>query len=221
MTHSLTSAASHDRMTHSVTPTLGCGMAKTRWQSENTEAQSRQYVERFARLESRGVDLHGEARMVDALLAPGSTVLDAGCGTARLGAELARRGHRVTAVDLDPVFVEAAREHTEITVHQADLTELDLRERFDAVVAAGNVMVFMESGSERTALRRILDHLGPGGVFVAGFATDRAYTVGQFDDDLGAVGFRVEHRFATWDLRPWHSAADWAVTVARTPQLLA
>ncbi|AYJ50670.1 class I SAM-dependent methyltransferase [Rhodococcus sp. P1Y] len=196
-------------------------MAPTRWQNENTEAQSREYVERFARLESRGVDLHGEARMVDALLAPGSTVLDAGCGTARLGAELARRGHRVTAVDLDPVFVEAARAHTQITVHQADLTGLDLGERFDAVIAAGNVMVFMEPGTERTALERIAAHVKPGGVFVAGFATDRAYTVEQFDDHLDAVGLGVEHRFSTWDLRPWRQGADWAVTVARAPELLA
>ena len=196
-------------------------MAPTRWQSENTEAQSQSYVERFARLESRGVDLHGEARMVDALLTPGSAVLDAGCGTARLGAELARRGHQVTAVDLDPVFVEAARQHTSISVHRADLTEFDLGTSFDAIVAAGNVMVFMEPGTERSALTRIVAHLRPGGLFVAGFATDRDYTVHRFDDDLAAVGLGVEHRFATWDLRPWHDGADWAVTVARAPQLVA
>ncbi|MDJ0395704.1 class I SAM-dependent methyltransferase [Rhodococcus sp. G-MC3] len=196
-------------------------MAPTRWQSENTEAQSRKYIDRFARLESHGVDLHGEARMVDALLAPGSTVLDAGCGTARLGAELARRGHSVTAVDLDPVFVEAARQHENLTVHQADLTQLDLGQKFDAVVAAGNVMVFMTPGTERSALERIASHLSPGGVFVAGFATDRQYTTEMFDGDLVSVGLRTEHRFSTWDLRPWHPSADWAVTVARAPALLA
>nr|WP_296775194.1 class I SAM-dependent methyltransferase [Rhodococcus sp. (in: high G+C Gram-positive bacteria)] len=196
-------------------------MAPTRWQSENTEAQSRKYVERFARLESRGVDLHGEARMVDALLAPVSTVLDAGCGTARLGAELARRGHSVTAVDLDPVFVEAARLHENITVRCADLTTLDLGQMFDAVIAAGNVMVFMTPGTEQSALERMTAHLSPGGVFVAGFATDRQYTTEMFDDDLAAVGLRTEHRFSTWDLRPWHTDADWAVTVARAPGLLA
>jgi 2-polyprenyl-3-methyl-5-hydroxy-6-metoxy-1,4-benzoquinol methylase len=196
-------------------------MSPTRWQSENSEAQSRQYVERFARLEARGVDLHGEARMVDALIAPGSTVLDAGCGTARLGAELARRGHRVTAVDLDPVFVEVARRNTDLAVHQADLTTLDLGQQFDVVVAAGNVMVFMTPGTERSALERIVAHLAPGAAFVAGFATDRPYTVDEFDGDLEAVGLSVEQRFSTWDLRPWRADADWAVTVARAPSLLA
>lgn len=196
-------------------------MAPTRWQNENTQDQSRQYVQRFERLESRGVDLHGEARMVDALVAPESRILDAGCGTARLGAELDRRGHTVTAVDLDPVFVDAARAHKNLTVHLADLTELDLGHTFDAVVAAGNVMVFMTPGTERTALTRMAAHLAPTGVFVAGFATDREYTLDTFDDDLAAVGLRVEHRFATWDLRPWRDDADWAVTVARRAQLLA
>ncbi|WP_245819974.1 class I SAM-dependent DNA methyltransferase [Rhodococcoides yunnanense] len=196
-------------------------MAPTRWQSENTEDQSRHYVRRFDRLAAQGVDLHGEARMVDALLTPGSTVLDAGCGTARLGAELDRRGHTVTAVDLDPVFVDAARQHVNLTVHLADLTTLDLGRTFDAVVAAGNVMVFMTPGTEPSAVKRIAAHLTPTGVFVAGFATDRPYTVEQFDDDLAAAGLRVEHRFATWDLRPWRDDADWAVTVARRAQLLA
>lgn len=190
-------------------------MAPTRWQTENSEAQSRQYVERFAQLERRGADLHGEARFVDALLARESTVLDAGCGTARLGAELARRGHVVTAVDLDPVFVEAARKHLELTVHRADLTEFDLGRQFDAVVAAGNVMVFMTPGTERTALSKMASHLSPGGLFVAGFATDRQYTLDRFDEDLTSTGLQVEHRFSTWDLRPWRTGADWAVTVAR------
>ncbi len=193
-------------------------MVPTRWQTENSELQSRRYVERFAQLERRGTDLHGEARFVDALLARGSEVLDAGCGTARLGAELARRGHVVTAVDLDPVFVEAAREHRELTVHRADLTELDLGTQFDAVVAAGNVMVFMTPGTERTALEKMAAHIVPGGLFVAGFATDRQYTVGMFDEDLTSVGLTVEHRFSTWDLRPWRANADWAVTVARAAE---
>ena len=32
---------------------------------------------------------------------------------------------------------------------------------------------------------------------------------------MAAAGLRVEHRFATWDLRAWHDDADFAVTVAR------
>jgi hypothetical protein len=39
--------------------------------------------------------------------------------------------------------------------------------------------------------------------------------VPALDADCAAVGLVVEHRFATWDLRPWHDDAPWAVTVLR------
>ncbi|MGF7121222.1 class I SAM-dependent methyltransferase [Rhodococcus sp. AG1013] len=193
-------------------------MADTRWQRERSASDSRQYIERFAQLEAEGTDLHGEARAVDAMLPRGSRVLDAGCGTGRLGAELARRGHRVTAVDLDPILVAEARKHSELTVHEADLATLDLPgERFDAVVAAGNVLIFVARGTERRVVQRLADHLVPGGILVTGFATDYEYTVDEFDADLAAAGLVREHRFATWDLRPWRDGAGWAVTVARKP----
>ena len=154
--------------------------------------------------------------MLDAVIAPGSRVLDAGCGTGRVGVELAKRGHHVTAVDLDPVLVEAARAHPELTVHRADLAELDLPgEVFDAIIAAGNVLIFLEPGTERTVLQRFTAHLADGGVLVTGFATDYRYTVRDFDADLEAAGLVLEQRFATWDLRPWRADATWAVTVAR------
>lgn len=188
-------------------------MAPTRWQ--RSAAASRRYVERFDRLERDGVDLHGEARLIDAVLPRGADVLDAGCGTGRVGAELARRGHRVTAVDLDPVLVAQARAHSNLVVHQADLATLDLGTDFDAVAMAGNVMVFLEPGTERRVVANVARHLRPDGVFVAGFATDRDYRVEQFHDDLRAAGFTVETTLSTWDLRPWHDGADWAVTIAR------
>ncbi|MGW0041214.1 class I SAM-dependent methyltransferase [Rhodococcus sp. NPDC003348] len=190
----------------------------TRWQDERGVEGARDYVRRFEELAASGVDLHGEARAVDALIAPNSRVLDAGCGTGRVGAELARRGHRVTAVDLDPVLLDAARATGVLTVVQADLAELDLPgPGFDAVVVAGNVMIFLAPGTEAAVCRRLADQLAPGGVLVAGFATDYRYSVDDFDADLAAAGLVHEHRFATWDLRPWRPDAGWAVTVARKP----
>ena len=55
------------------------------------------YDDRFDRLASAGVDVHGEAALVDSY-GPGS-VLDAGCGTGRVAIELSRRGHPVVGVD--------------------------------------------------------------------------------------------------------------------------
>ena len=82
---------------------------------------------------------------------------------------------------------------------------------------AGNVMVFLTPGSEPTVLAQLAAAVRPDGVIVAGFATDRAYRVADFDRDSAGVGLLLEHRFATWDLRAWHDDADWAVSVLRRP----
>ena len=57
--------------------------------------------------------------------------------------------------------------------------------------------------------------LAPGGAAVLGFATDRDYTTDQLDLDAASVGWRLVHRFATWQLDPWTDDADWAVSVFR------
>jgi hypothetical protein len=36
-----------------------------------------------------------------------------------------------------------------------------------------------------------------------------------FDRAVTEAGLRLEHRFATWDLRAWHDDADFAVSVLR------
>ncbi|MER5337818.1 class I SAM-dependent methyltransferase [Micromonospora sp. NPDC002717] len=195
----------------------------TRWVTETGPEHSQWYIDRFRRLAAEGADLAGEARLVDALVAPGSRILDAGCGTGRVGAELAARGHAVVGVDADPALVEAASaDHPGPRWLVADLAELDLAaagepEPFDAVVVAGNVLAFVAPGTERDVLRRIAAHLRPDGVVAVGFGTDRGYPLTDFDADAVAAGLRLEHRFATWDLRPWRDDADFAVTVLRRP----
>ncbi len=86
------------------------------------------------------------------------------------------------------------------------------------IVLAGNVMVYLAPGTERQVLRVLAGLLVPGGRLVTGFATDRDYRVADLDRDAGAVGLRMEHRFATWHLDPWFTGADWAVTVLARPE---
>ena len=98
-----------------------------------------------------------------------------------------------------------------------DLAQLDLgdEEPFAGAVLAGNVMVFLAPGTEVEVLRRVAAHVVPDGFVVTGFHTDRELRLDAFDDAVAASGLRVEHRFATWDLRAWHGEADFAVTVLR------
>ncbi|MFJ1542775.1 class I SAM-dependent methyltransferase [Micromonospora chalcea] len=195
----------------------------TRWVTDTKPGHSQWYVDRFRQLAAEGADLSGEARLLDALVPPGARVLDAGCGTGRVAAALAARGHDVVGVDADPTLVEAARaDHPGPRFLVADLTELDLAaqgepEPFDAAVLAGNVMVFVAPGTERDVLARVAAHVRPDGLVVVGFGTDRGYPVADLDADAVAAGLRPEHRFATWDLRPWRDDADFAVSVLRRP----
>ncbi|MFC4147890.1 class I SAM-dependent methyltransferase [Micromonospora mangrovi] len=199
-------------------------MAKpTRWVTETKPGHSQWYIDRFRRLAAEGADLAGEARLLDALVAPGARILDAGCGTGRVAAELAARGHRVVGVDADPALVDAARaDHPGPRWLVGDLAELDLAaqgeaEPFDAAVVAGNVMAFVAPGTERSVLTRVAAHVRPDGLVVVGFGTDRGYPLPDFDADAVVAGLRLEHRFATWDLRPWRDDADFAVSVLRRP----
>jgi trans-aconitate methyltransferase len=170
---------------------------------------------------AEGADLGGEARLLDAMLPPASRVLDGGCGPGRLGAVLHERGHTVVGVDADPALIEAARiDHPGPTWLVADLSELDLPalgepEPFAGAVLAGNVMVFLAPGTEAEVLRRVAAHVVPDGFVVVGFHTNRELSLAAFDAAVAEAGLRIEHRFATWDLRAWHQEADFAVTVLR------
>lgn len=192
-------------------------MAKpTRWLSETKEGHSQWYIERFRKLAADGADLAGEARLVDAMLPRGARVLDAGSGTGRISAALHERGHTVVGVDVDSALIEAARtDYPGPRYLVGDLSELDLGETFDGAVLAGNVMVFVAPGTETEVLRRVGAHVVPDGFVVAGFHTNRHLALADFDRYVDDAGLRLEHRFATWDLRAWHDDADFAVSVLR------
>lgn len=209
----MTSTSSHQ-------PTGAMGAA-TRWVTETSDEHSQWYIQRFRRMADDGVDLGGEARFMDAMAAPGSRILDAGCGPGRVGGRLHERGHRVVGVDVDPELIAAAvADHPGPQWVVADLAVLDLpavgiAEPFDAAVLAGNVLAFVAAGTEGDVLRRIAAHLVPGGFVVIGLGTDRGYPVERLDEDAAAAGLVLEHRFATWDLLPWRDDAGFAVSVLR------
>ncbi|HRW19792.1 MAG TPA: methyltransferase domain-containing protein [Dermatophilaceae bacterium] len=193
------------------------------WQRklQTSPGHSDWYVERFRTLARDGVDIVGEARTVDAMLARGSRVLDAGCGPGRVGAHLHAAGHTVVGIDGDPVLIAAAQaDHPGPTWLVGDLAELDLPARgipepFDAVVAAGNVMPFLAPTTRREVLHRLARHLAPQGRLVAGFGTDRDYPVPDFLADAAAAGLTPDLLLATWELHPYTPDSDFVVAVLR------
>lgn len=190
------------------------------WQSTDS-ARGDEYDSRWVALSERGENIHGEADLVESLLteAGGRTVLDAGCGTGRVAIELARRGFTVTGVDADPEMLDTARAKApELCWHEADLadkTAAALPEKVDAVLLAGNVMIFLDPGTEAGVLANLAARLRPGGLLVAGFAVrpDRL-PLARYDALAAAAGLEPVARWATWDRQPFEGG-DYAVTVHR------
>jgi len=183
-------------------------------------ARGDEYDEQWRRLAAAGHEIHGEADLVDGLLGDtGGAVLDAGCGTGRVAIELARRGYEMVGVDLDPRMLATARAKApELDWVEADLDGLDLgpaRRNFAAVVAAGNVMIFVDPGSEARVVASLGRHLAPGGLLIAGFQLSAGrLDLEAYDACAQAAGLGLEHRWATWDRKPFRGG-DYAVSVRR------
>ena len=191
------------------------------WEAKNRAepGHSARYVARFAALRADGVDVDGEARMADALLTRSGRILDAGCGMGRIGGELARRGHRVVGVDLDPELVAAARkDHPDVDWRLGDLGTLSLPgETFDLIVCAGNVLTFLIPGTAPAVLAHFREHLAQDGRVVVGFGAGRGYDFADFFRDVQGAGLRVSGSFSTWQLHPFAEESDFLVALLDHP----
>lgn len=151
---------------------------------------------------------------MDSLLGGSGRILDAGCGTGRVAVELARRGFAVAGVDIDDEMISGARgKAPDLAWHQLDLATFDLRETFDAVVMAGNVLLFTAPGTEAAVVARCAAHLSSGGALVAGFQLrGGGYGLDRYDADCTAAGLSLSERYSTWERGAW-SGGDYAVSV--------
>ncbi len=215
-------------------------------------SHSRRYAQRWEQFAAQGRDIDGEARLIDAMAPRTARILDAGCGQGRLGGYLAGRGHEVVGVDIDPYLISVARNRQpggtwlvgdlaglgEVLSNAADQELSDAHPTgthpsgdFDLIVAAGNVLTFVDPADRIAVLEGFRDALagaagnpgdegnaaeggvGEQGRAVLGFGAGRGWDFDQFERDAAAAGLRVLQRFGTWDLRPFDPAGGFLVAV--------
>jgi SAM-dependent methyltransferase len=100
-------------------------------------------------------------------------VLDVGCGVGRWSRRLARRGAHVTGIDLSPTMISEAKRRAasegvagRCRFETQDLSALDAGDTFDLIVGVTVLQHILDRNALREAVRRMKDHLAPGGRMV-------------------------------------------------------
>ncbi|MFT7836877.1 class I SAM-dependent methyltransferase [Saccharothrix sp. BKS2] len=175
-------------------------------------------------------------------LAPGSLVLDVPCGSGRHSLELARRGHRVTGVDLSAEAIGHARRAAvglDVEFVHADMRDVPRDSGFDAVVCLGNSFGYLEPDGLREFAAALGGAVRPGGGLVVDFAsaaesilpgyraeprtmrTGDITTVATSEYDVAGSRVLSRYRFSRGDEQLDVTAIHHVYTVAQIIDLLA
>ena len=176
--------------------------------------------------ESRSVDMSPLYERFLALLPPGATILDAGCGSGRDTRAFLEQGYRLVACDASPAIAAMATGYTGIPVAVQRFQELTYHRRFDGIWACASLLhVPMEELP--AVLVRLFRSLKPGGILYASFkygqgerGRDGRWFTDMDEEGLsaliGQIGLFTE--VATWvtgDRRPGRSGERWLNTLLR------
>jgi SAM-dependent methyltransferase len=114
-----------------------------------------------------------EADFVQKVLgvAPPARLLDVPCGGGRHSLALAARGYDLTAVDISPTFLEAARSKANpgpgrVTWEERDMRDLPWPGSFDGAFSMGNSFGYYDDAGNEAFIRAVARALKPGARFV-------------------------------------------------------
>ncbi len=114
---------------------------------------------------------NAEARfMIENLnLRKGSRLLDCPCGIGRFSLLFARKGIKVTAVDITQSYLDELQKKSDraglrIDIHRADMRRIHFKKEFDAVANVWTSFGFFEKEADNVlVLKKLFDALKPGG----------------------------------------------------------
>ena len=101
---------------------------------------------------------------IDSAIGPSCAVLELGCGAGRISRELARRGHRVVAVDQSSAMLTRLDGVVGVETVRGDIGTLELGRVFGGVVLPSYLVNHPSRGAEYLLAGR--RHLAPGGAVV-------------------------------------------------------
>lgn len=173
----------------------------------------------------------------------GRKILDVACGVGRHSIPLARRGYRVTGVDLSTACLDEAQRRAEaeqlaIAWHRGDMRELPWRDRFDGALCFGNSFGYCDRAGTRAFVRSLADALKPGAAFVLetgamaesllpALQTRRWMEVGDilffssatYEASLSRLD--IEYSFLRGGVRETRMAHTWIYTIGELRELFA
>lgn len=166
-------------------------MAKPDWQWDemqqigtdyDDQQQVADYDMRMA--EVRDVDAENAALLEQLDLAPGSSVLEIGCGTGRFARAAAAAGHDLTAIDVSAPMLAYVRDQAaqeglpDIATQHAGFLTMDFpANTFDAAVSS-IVLHHLPDAWKLIALRNVARVLRPGAVF---FLRDAVFSTAKYE----------------------------------------
>ncbi len=149
-------------------------------------------------------------------LKKGMSVLDLPCGYGRHTAELARRGFRVTGIDLSSAMIRAAKKRfgglPRTRFLRGDMRALSAPGSYDAVICMFSSLGYFSPAGNLATLRRMAQAVKPGGAVLLD-GRDGGWTRRNFVPriwlDVGGGRYVVED--ATFDSRQGVIESDWRI----------
>jgi cyclopropane fatty-acyl-phospholipid synthase-like methyltransferase len=120
-------------------------------------------------------------------LAPGSKLLDLMCGYGRHALELGRRGVAVTAIDNLPAYIEETREKARaenlpVEARVDDILQAGLEGVYDTAICMGNSFNFFNKEDGIALLKKLSQHIRPGGILIINSWTIAEVAIKYFKD---------------------------------------